>query len=212
MKNLIICSVLLLFSFQAHATKVIASSFGFNTTDVTTSIQAAITSGLDTVIIDNQNAIWYTKPNLFFNIFNLVLIIEPGVEIKAMANEFNAIDAVLLNFKNATNLKIIGYSATLSMQKQEYVVLNNSEFRHGLSFWNCTGISVYGLLIKETGGDGIYIGGENAAGNLGYCRNVNVEDVRCINNYRQGLSICSVENMTVRYSEFSETVGTAPEA
>jgi hypothetical protein len=94
------------------------------------------------------------------------------------------------------------------MNKSEYAILNNSEYRMSISLWSCNTVSIKGLVIDESGGDGIYIGGNGSD----YCQNILVEDVQCIKHYRQGMSIANVQNMTVRNSYFANTQGTLPEA
>ena len=196
---------------QNFATSINASSFGYNPTNATTALQNAIQSQNDTIIVDLQIADWNIGPILFSDLQNKVIIFEKNVKLKAISGVFGIYDS-LLEFTNCNNIQLIGYQAEFVMNKPEYVALNNSEFRHCLSLNNCVSISVFGLTFRDSGGDGIYIGGENNAGNLGYCDTIFIEDIKCINNYRQGMSIISVQNMTVKNASFSDTIGTLPEA
>lgn len=53
------------------------------------------------------------------------------------------------------NLTIRGAGAIWRMQKPEYT---SGEWRMTLELDSCTNVSVLGLTIKDSGGDGIYIG------------------------------------------------------
>jgi Secretion system C-terminal sorting domain/Right handed beta helix region len=209
----IVLLLLVLFSMQNYASSINASSFGYNPTNATAAIIAAIESQNDTIVVDLQSGDWNVGPLFFYEIQNKTIIFEAGVKLKAIIGTFNNPNSCLLEFANCQNITVIGYSAEFRMNKSEYVALNDaSEFRHCLSYYNCSGIIVKGLSLYDSGGDGIYIGGETSNNGLGYCQNVFIEDVKCINNYRQGMSIISVQNMTVKNSQFSDTIGTLPEA
>ena len=55
-------------------------------------------------------------------------------------------------------------------------------------------LSIEGLTIRDTGGDGLYLGSEGR----GYNDNFTVRDVVFDNNYRQGISIISAQNVSSR--------------
>jgi hypothetical protein len=204
----LLLSLLLVNSFDLKASKVLASSFGFNSTNVTSVLQTAILSPNDTVIVDLQSANWKTAPLTFFNLNNKTIIFQKGVVLEAINGAFNGIYDCLLRLDSAQNVHLIGYGATFKMNKSEYALLNNSEYRHSISLSSCTNLSIKGLLINESGGDGIYVGGEG----FNRCKSILIEDVICDNHYRQGMSITSAEDMSVRYCKFLNTQGTLPEA
>ncbi|MGL5892538.1 MAG: right-handed parallel beta-helix repeat-containing protein, partial [Bacteroidia bacterium] len=195
-----------------QATIVNASTFGYTTTNATAAFQNAIQSSFDTIVFDLQSADWNVNPNLFFDLSNKTLIFEKGVVLRAIPGAFNGTGDCLLKLVRASNITIIGYGAEFVMNKPEYVILNDSEYRHCLHIDNSSGITVKGLTIRDSGGDGIYAGGATWWGPQTYSENILLEDVRCINNYRQGMSICSVQNMLVRHCLFTQTGGTLPEA
>jgi hypothetical protein len=211
MKNFI-CLFLLFASVQVQATIVQASSYGFDAENATAAFQQAVNSSFDTVVVDLQDSDWMVEPNTFFDLADKTIIFEPGVVLRALPGSFDPIYSSLMRFVNATNLTIIGYGAELYMDRDEYAALNDSEYRHSLNFFNCNGVTVKGLTIRGSGGDGIYIGGENAGGSQGYSSNLLIEDVKCLNHYRQGMSVVSAENLTVRHCLFSGTEGALPEA
>ena len=212
MKKIILSYTLFFLIFcgkASYASKVLASSFGYNTTDVTTAFGSAITSNVDTVVIDFVgNGEWVITSSIFFNVANKVIIFEPNVKLIAKPGAFIA-DVPLLKFTLGQNIKISGYGATFQMQKVEYTT---GEFRHTLHLENSNGIVVEGLILKDSGGDGIYIGGENTLSASPYCENVIVKDCIMDNNRRQGMSVISAKNLLVSNCLFKNTNGTLPEA
>jgi hypothetical protein len=205
--------LLLLLSTFSYAKSAKISSFGYNLNDCTSFVDAAFKSNNDTLIFDLQANNWNIKSSRFFDLKNKTILFEEGVVVAAIKNSFNGIYDELFKFVRCQNINFIGYGAELRMNKAEYLALKNSEFRHGLSLENCINFKIKGLVIKDTGGDGIYVGGANYwQDNLTYSKDIIIEDVQCINNYRQGLSITSVENMKVINCHFSKTKGTLPEA
>jgi hypothetical protein len=213
MKPIFIFSIAFFCVIQTKASKVIASSFGYNDTDATAAFQAAIQSNYDTIVIDKQNTDWKVAYNHFFDLTERVIIFESGVILRAIPGAFPEPGHCLFRMVRCQDITIIGYQAEFIMNKPEYVALNDSEYRHCLHIDNCLNIKVFGLTLRDSGGDGVYVGGADYWNEpRTYSENIWLEDLRCINNYRQGLSICSVENMMVTHCQFSETKGTLPEA
>jgi hypothetical protein len=209
----ILFALALLFTAQLNASKVLASSFGFDASNATSAFQTAIQSNFDTIVVDKQPTDWKAAYNHFFDLTDRVIIFEPGVILRAIPGAFPDPGHCLFRMVRCHDITIIGYQAEFIMNKPEYVALNDSEYRHCLHIDNCLNINVFGLILRDSGGDGLYVGGADYWNEpRTYSENIWIEDVRCINNYRQGLSICSVQNMTVSHCQFSQTKGTLPEA
>lgn len=207
----IIFCVLLIFicNQKTKASKINASTFGYNTTDVTIPFNTAINSNADTVIIDFVGTgDWVITSSTFTDITNKTIIFEPSVRLLAKPGAFVA-DIHLLKFIRGINIKISGYGASFQMQKVEYTT---GEFRHTLQLENCKDILVEGLQLKDSGGDGIYIGGEISLSPNPYCENVIIKDCVMDNNRRQGMSVISAKNLLVSNCLFKNTKGTLPEA
>lgn len=192
----------------ANATTVLASTFGFNELNATNALTNAILSANDTIIVDKQSTNWKIGPLTFLGLNNKTIIFQKDVVVEAIAGAFNATNACLFKFQNSNNISLFGYGASFKMNKAEFILLNNSEHRMSLSLLNCRNIIIKGLYIDESGGDGIYVGGDGT----NYCKSILIEDVVCNNHYRQGMSITNVEDMKVRYCKFMNTQGTLPEA
>ncbi|CAM4414731.1 PKD domain-containing protein [Zobellia nedashkovskayae] len=181
-----------------------ASTFGYNSSNATSAIKAAINSSHSVIIVDKQSSDWIVEPLTFKDISNKTIIFESGVILRAKSGAFREVDR-LFQFVNANNLDIEGYGATLKMNKNEYGGSQN----HALSIIGSNNISVKGLTIKDSGGDGIYISQYTYDD---YCRNIRIEDVISTNNTRQGISVTAVDGLVVKNSTFSSTSGKDPGA
>ena len=83
----------------------------------------------------------------------------------------------LFHATNVTNLTVLGYGATWQMRKLDYndpTKYTHSDDRHCLSLHGARDVSVLGLTLASSGGDGIYIRG-GIGGNDGTrqsCKNI----------------------------------------
>jgi hypothetical protein len=205
-------SFILLFTFllcclHVYATRIVASSLGFNATDATIPFRAAINTNVDTVIIDNVGSDWFIQPTRFFDISNRVIIFQPGVNLVAKPGAYTDPGACLFELIRATNITMIGYDVVFKMQKAEIL---NGEFRHTISLNRSKQIAIYGIWCKDSGGDGIFLGGY-FPGTFNYCEDIIIKDCIFDNHLRQGMSIISAQNVKVSNCKFINTVGTLPE-
>ena len=186
-----------------------AAWWGFNDLDSTDAIQGAIDSGAKTVIIPNVGKTWIVRPIMMRS--DLELIFEPGVLVLAKKDEFQGGGDALFRAQDKSNITIRGYGATLRMRKKDYQnpPYKKAEWRMGLAFTGCKRITVEGLRIESSGGDGIYIGGGGA---LQWCEDVVIRDCVSHDHHRQGISIISAVNLLIERCTFSGTSGTPPEA
>ncbi len=184
-----------------------AAWWGFNEDDSTDAIQAAIDSGADKVIVPYMGAAWIVRPIKLTS--DLEIFFDPGVMVVAKKGEFHGKNACLFSGKSKQNIVLRGSGATFKMQKDDYSDPNayaKSEWRMGISLRACTNVQLHGLTIRETGGDGVYIG---AVGDVP-CRDIVIKDLICSNNHRQGLSVISVDGLVVENCLFADTDGTKP--
>lgn len=183
---------------------VMASSFGWNATDATQAFENALNSSHSTIVIDKQAGDWIIRPTRIGRISNKTIIFEPGVVLRAKPGAYPTNNSRMLDFFECNNITIEGYGATMRMNKNEYT---SGEGRHALVIEGSNNFTIKGLTIRDSGGDGIYIG----SGVQGYSRNITVEDVLSTNNRRQGMSIISAQDVYVRNSTFENSNGTLPE-
>ena len=93
-----------------------------------------------------------------------------------------------------------------------------AEWRHGLNIWAGVDITVSGLTIENSGGDGIETGagieGGDTPGGLPpgtpalMARNIVIRNVSLLNNHRQGISVISADGLLVEDSIMAGTNGT----
>ena len=201
-------------------TEANAAWWGFNADDTTDALQAAIRSGAKKVIVPNLGRDWIVRPLQLVS--GQEIFFEPGVVLTAQRGAYRGGGDSVLNADNLTNLVLRGYGATVRMQKEDYIVgkvlkdlgwtrwygqYEKAEWRMPLAIRGCVNVTVEGLTLRDSGGDGIYVAG---GGNRSYSQAIHIKDVVCENNYRQGISVISVDGLLVEDSQFNNTWGTPP--
>ncbi len=186
-----------------------AAWWGFDPQDATRALQSAIRSKARKVIVSKMPAPWIVdKIEL---VGDKEILFEPGVEVVAKRGSFRGKTDSLFTASNQSRLKLIGPGATLRMWRADYdrPPYEKAEWRHVLCFRGCSDVLVEGLTLAESGGDGIYLG----AGRQGQPnRNVVIRNVLCLNNYRQGVSVITAENLLLEKVVLRGTRGTPPQA
>ena len=184
-----------------------AAWWGFDETDSTAALQGAINSRARTVIVPYMGSDWIVGPIRLAS--NQEIIFEPGVVVTAKQGEFMHKNSSLFSADGKNNISLRGYGATLRMRRDDYLLppYEPSEWRMGLAFYSSSDIRVEGLVVKDSGGDGIIL---SALKTGKPCRNVLIKDVIFDNNYRQGMSVISAENLLVENCVFKNTNGIRP--
>lgn len=205
------------------------------TADQTSGIQAALDAAAAsggtaaTVVVPNVGQDWVTGP-LFINhtpisngALKLTVLFQPGVTVRAQSGAFPDAQCLLTidgggaarpttanRGFGIVGVTLSGYGATLAMNKSEYTT---GEQRHVIKLVSAGDIWIEGLTLRDSGGDGIAVTPtkNNYAVN-GYCGNVTVVNVHCDNNRRNGMSVISVDGLTVSGSAFTDSNGTGPSA
>lgn len=204
MKNFIYFLIVVLGSTSSFSQIVDVNTF--DKENATNAFELAMKSNNDSIFFDFKNSPYILKPMRFRNVKNKTIILEDGVEFKAMLNAFQNTNDALIKFINCENISILGNGGKLSMNKSEYTT---GEWRHVISIRGSRNIVISDLLLRDSGGDGIAIGRSNETL---YSKDIYLNNIRCINNKRQGISIMSAENVWVTNSCFAYTGGTAPGA
>lgn len=180
------------------------SSLGYDPVNSTSFLQAALNSTATTVIIDRVAGNWITDP-LTITRSNFTLIIEPGVTVEARPGGFTGLQDRLLQLTSCSNVTISGYGATLKMQKAQYTT---GEWRNTMRLYAVSNVTVEGLTLRDSGGDGIGMTGTNTMPS----QNIVLRDLVCNNNKRNGLTVGSVDGLLVEGCAFINTSGTPPQA
>ena len=195
------------------ATVRVSKDFGFDAEDSTRFLQAALASGAAKVVIDRQASAWVTTS--LTGAPNQTVVFEDGVEVRAKPGAFHGRADCLLNYIGCSNVVLSGYGATLRMERSIYgrPPYSKSEHRHTLNIRGCTNLRVEGLTCTESGGDGIFIGGGRRIDGVFHPpADIALKDVKCVRNYRQGLSVIAVRGLVCENCDFSETGGTPPQS
>jgi len=185
-----------------------AASWGFDPADSTHAIRSAIASGASKFLIPNMGQPWVVRPIQLAS--DQEIYFEPGVVLLAKEGEFHDTRDCLITGQGVQNVLLWGYGATLRMRKADYVnpdLYEESEWRHCLWLNGCENVRVYGLTLESSGGDGICIGGWQEP-----CRDIEVLDCVCDDNYRQGISVGNAETLRITNCILRNTAGTNPQA
>jgi Right handed beta helix region len=196
-----------------------AAWWGFDPDDSTTALQSAIDSGAKRVVVPDMGRDWIVRPIRLAG--NQELVLERGVTVTAKRGEYKGGGDSVFTASDVANLVIKGDGATVRMQKEDYIVgkvledlgwkrwfgpYKKAEWRMALSLRGCTHVKVQGLTLRDSGGDGIYVAG----GKQGPSKGIELRNVVCDNNYRQGISVIDVDGLVVEHSVFRNTWGTPP--
>jgi hypothetical protein len=190
-----------------------ASWWGFQPEESTKALQAAIDSGAEKVIVEKMNGPWIVQPIKLAA--NQELVFEKGVVVLAKKGAFHGPGDSLFSAANKSNIKLTGYGAphtVLQMRRDDYAnrkEYSKAEWRTALEFTSCTNVTISGMTLVESGGDGIYLGTSRANEP---CRNIIIKDVICDRNYRQGISVINAENLLIENCVLKNTGGTSPRA
>lgn len=192
-----------------------ASAYGWNASDATTALQNAINnSGGLNVYVPKMASDWIIGPVTLRS--NQTVLFQSGVVVTAKAGAFPSDTAphrdlsLLTAPLDATNVTLSGYGATLRMHPDEYDY-TLSATHHAVRIWRGSHITVEGLTIQDTGGDGIYVGGGSSASDQNqYSSNVLIKDVHLNRAYRNGISLISADGVTIDNAVISNTNGAAP--
>ena len=186
-----------------------ASWWGFAETESTAALQAAINSGADKVIVENMGRPWIIDQIQLAD--NQEVFFEKGCVILAKRGAFHGKSDCLFTANLKQNVTLNGYGATFRMWKADYHTdaYTRAEWRHCLSIRSCTNVTVFGLTLADSGGDGIYLGvSQRGVTNT----NVHIKQVVCDGNNRQGISVISAENLLIEDTVLKNTSGTPPKA
>lgn len=190
-----------------------------NASDCTPELQAALDSCANAEVALSAG-IWVTRP-LSMRCDGQRLNLAPGAELQALRGDYMSVGAVMLTLRNVSGATIYGPGATLRMWRADYndsSRYKHSEGRHAIALRGASNISIGGLLdqpltVAESGGDGTYIAHDmDALPEVIDCRNISIQAVNYVRNYRQGISVIGVRGLRIRDTILSYTAGTPPQA
>ncbi|MGB6037550.1 MAG: right-handed parallel beta-helix repeat-containing protein, partial [Cryomorphaceae bacterium] len=211
MKTPLLIAIFLFSLFAKAEVFVVSEDAGFDSANSTNFLQFALYEATDTLLIDNVGEPWITGP-LIVNNSNLTIVLESGTVMNALEGAYGEFDP-MFRIRDVENITVLGYGAFIQMNKQEYIDLADSEFRHAFNLGSVVNFRMEGLEIKDSGGDGLLIGKSFQPGSTqNYCENLVIRNCIFDNNYRQGISIVSVKDCLIENCIMKNTIGTLPEA
>lgn len=196
-----------------------AAWWGFDRVDSTATLQAAINSKASKVIVPYMGSEWVVRSIELTS--NQEVFFEPGVVVIAKEDSFRGKYDCLFSARHLSNVTLRGYGAVLRMRKSDYKSPKyiKSEHRHVIQLRSSNNINIFGLRLESSGGDGIFIGPKGGSITVGPdiytfvpCRDVLIRDCICDDNYRQGISVISVDKLRLDNCVFKNTRGTLPQA
>jgi len=195
-----------------------ASTFGYDPNDATDALQAAIDTGACTVIVPDMGSDWIVRP-IFLRMSNQQIVLEEGVAITAKRGEFMGTgDRLFSNRSDTTiystfNLKITGSGNVLKMWQDDYTQppYPASASRSALTLYSPYNVTISGVTIKDTGGDGVYIGLDPFRPGT-KSQNIVVDNVVIDNAYRNGISVIAANDLLIDNCVVANTSGTSPQA
>lgn len=162
--------------------------------------------------------------NLSSNSYNGVINISQGDYYITIAN--NSTDSIVIYSNTTVNLNgniilnpndLTNYNIVTIRQRNNIIIQGGGsivgdvvthtgttgEWGMGISIYDGNNITIKDVSVKNCWGDGIYIGQEAAT--TSYSSNILIDNVTIDSNRRQGISIISVENLTIRNSRIINT-------
>jgi len=174
-------------------------------TDVIQQVLDAVPASGGTVFIPNGeymiNTLVALKPNS-----NTDLLLAPGAVLKAIPNAANLYH--IINIVSKDHVTVQG--GMLAGDRYGHLAATG-EHGMGISIRSSRNVTIRDTIIKDCWGDGIYIGIVSATTRI-QCENINILNVTCENNRRQGMSVTACVGGLALGSRFNQTNGVEPQS
>ena len=196
--------LLLISASPTHAAPTVNAkdhgAMGDGTTDDTAALQQAVDAAAETkgtlhvpsgiYLIDASRGVVLKS--------QMTLELEEGAVLRAIPNALESYRIVSISKCEAVTVT----GGTIEGERDAHQG-KTGEWGNGIDVRDSKQIVIDKVTVKSCWGDGIYVGQRS--------ENVTISRVTCDENRRQGLSITSAAEVTVRDSTFRHTHGTAPE-
>ncbi len=189
------------------------SWWGFSPDDATSFLQAAIDSRVPRLILDAMPNSWYVRPIRLVS--NQEIVFEKGARLAAKQGAFQNPGDILLTLSNLTNVTIRGQGGEIRMFRDDYAAApydaGRIGGRHAIFIRSCAHVTIDGLTIRQSGGDGITV---NNHGNQYNRPSTDIRISGC--TIRQcahaGLAIGGVDGLVVENVRIDGTSGAWPKS
>ncbi|MBM82051.1 MAG: hypothetical protein CMJ78_15885 [Planctomycetaceae bacterium] len=178
----------------------------FDPKDATAALKAAVHSGAAKVWVPNMGTPWLIDTVWLKS--NQEVLFEKGAVIESKPGRRFYEGGHLFKAVSLQNVTLKGHGATLKMRRDLFASgkpYKPSEHRHAIVVYASKNVRILGLTIKDTGGDGIMIGGLTHSS---YNKGVLIKDVLITNAYRNAIS---AEDLTIDNAVLINTNGTSPQ-
>jgi hypothetical protein len=154
-----------------------------------------------------MNRRWVTTT--LFPRSHTTIIVQGGAEITAKKGAFRETGDALFCLKDVEDMTLSGYGARLAMRKSDYLAkpYEKSEWRHAIELHGCARISMQGLKVESSGGDGGYLG---RGAPRTFNERIVLRDLVLRDHHRQGISVISAHDLRIENVEMYLTWGTLP--
>ena len=192
----------------------------YDPSDATAAIQEAIDlAGGHTVQFRAQTPYLVAERLRVWNRSSIDLIFEEGavLEAKPGAYDFHSPEkSALMSINQSGNINVRGLGSgggTFRGLKDDYLGQPHPPGGRpfNLHISASDGVTVENMSFIDGGQDGIYITGSGGIGGGPFSSNITLRDVIADNNARNGLSVISVDGLTVENSQFNNSSGMAPQ-
>ena len=187
------------------------SWWGFNPEDSTKFVQDAINSGVPRLILDAMPNSWSVNPLKLVS--NQEIVFENGAKLAARRGGFQSSGDILLTLSNVTNVTIRGNGGEVRMFRDDYAAapydIGRVGSRHAIYIRSSAKVTIEGLTIYQSGGDGINI--DNHSGKyLRPCSDITIRNCKIEKSCRNGMAVGGVRGLTVDGVSISGTSGAWP--
>jgi polygalacturonase len=170
-----------------------------NTIDYVSSLGGGTVYVPDGTYLVNPDVSVNLKSNITLNLSS-----NATLQAKASANSYYDLIRIL----EATNVNVVGGKIVGDRNIHQGTT---GEWGSGISILGSNGVTISDIAISDCWGDGIFIDGSWDNSILA-SSNVTIARVDCNNNRRQGISVISAKDLTVRDSQLNNSNGTAPQS
>jgi hypothetical protein len=182
----------------------LASQFLGGPQNIAEFLQFAANSGTSELIFNQVPGNQYMTGSFSLG-SHLKMTLESGINLMAAAGLSQS--EPLITAKLQSDIRIQGgVNSTINMPKSEYT---GGEWRHVLSLLSSRDVTIQNVALNDSGGDGLYLGdaevGVLTPDAVHTNSNIVVDHVTFSNNSRNGLSVISVDGLTITNSVFSNT-------
>lgn len=201
-------------SSSSTVTPVIVPSGSYSVTDYgakgdgVTDDTAAIQKAVDAVYSKGGGTVYVPGGTYMINVAtsinlksNIKLNLAANATLKAKpSSNYNS---YVVLARNVSNIAVVGGNIVGERNSHS----GPGDYGVGIGVYGCNNVTISDISVRDCWGDGIYIG----SGSQNYCQNVLIERFKIDNVCRNGITVISAKNSTIRNGEITKTNGSRPE-